>query len=239
MDGNTLHLPEIGSVKVIRSDRARSVSISVKPFTGVEVVMPAYLPEERVKEALQEKMGWIRKHLAKMARVEQRYTEFREGFTYQTRGHKLVLEKHEKPTLRVLVANGIIRVYYPAFVSAEHPKVQDAVRKGVEEAWRIEGKSWLPKRTAELAAKFGFTYTRVTIRSSRTRWGSCSWDNNINLSLHLMMLPDHLIDYVILHELAHTVHKNHGKQFWALLDKVTGNVQKLEDEINAMRIGVY
>jgi predicted metal-dependent hydrolase len=239
MDEQTLNIPEIGAVRVIRSTRARSLCISVKPFEGVEVVMPAHLSVEKAREAIQEKMGWIRKHIAKMARVERNYTEFREGNTYQTRAHRLVLEKHEKPTLRVLVSNGLIRVYYPAFAEVDHPKVQTAIRKGVEEAWRIEGKSWLPKRTAELAAKFNFNYSKVTVRSSRTRWGSCSWDNNISLSLHLMMLPDHLIDYVILHELAHTVHKNHGKSFWALLDKITGNVKVLENEINDLRIGVY
>lgn len=232
-------LPEIGAVHVVRSEKVKNLSISIKPVEGVEVVMPASLPFEKAREAVLEKMGWIRRHQAKMAKIEQRYTNFREGVEYTTRGHTVVLEKHEKPTLRVLVSNGKIKVYYPQFASVDHPKVQAAIRKGVEEAWRIEGRSYLPKRTAELAEKFGFSYSRVTVRSSRTRWGSCSWDNNINLSLHLMMLPDHLIDYVILHELAHTVHKNHGKMFWALLDKVTGNVQRLEDEINALRIGVY
>ena len=119
------------------------------------------------------------------------------------------------------------------------PKVQAAIHKAVEEAWRIEAKAVLPKRVSELAGKFGFKYQEVFVKNAKTRWGSCSHNNRINLSLHLMMLPDHLIDYVILHELTHTIHKNHGPKFWLYLDQITGGVKKLEKEINSKRIGLF
>jgi len=88
---------------------------------------------------------------------------------------------------------------------------------------RKEAKRLLYNRTKQLAAKHGFTFTDVKIQSSKSRWGSCSREKSINLSLYLMLLPVHLIDYVILHELCHTKEMNHGDKFWAWMDKVTEN----------------
>ena len=90
-----------------------------------------------------------------------------------------------------------------------------------------------------LAEKYKFKYKNVAIKNAKTRWGSCSFINNINLSLHLMRLPDHLIDYVILHELVHTKIKNHSRDFWQLLDIVSGNAKKLDREVKEYKIQIY
>ncbi|TVR75006.1 MAG: DUF45 domain-containing protein [Marinilabiliales bacterium] len=114
-----------------------------------------------------------------------------------------------------------------------------SVSPGAEEDLRLRARACLPGRTAMLAKEHGFTFRRVTVRRSRTRWGSCSAVNNINLSIFLMNLPEHLIDYVILHELVHTVHKNHSGDFWALLDKHTGGrARALAAEIRKHRITI-
>lgn len=98
---------------------------------------------------------------------------------------------------------------------------------------RREAKALLPRRVAELAYLHGFHYEGLTIRDSKTRWGSCSGRNTISLSLYLMQVPEHLQDYVILHELCHTVHHNHSSQFWALMDKVTdGKAHALRTELH-------
>ena len=80
--------------------------------------------------------------------------------------------------------------------------------------------SWLPARTSELASKYGFSYNRVFIKHNRSNWGSCSSKRNINLNMTLMLLPEYLRDYVILHELCHLQVFNHGAPFHKLLDKL-------------------
>ena len=92
-------------------------------------------------------------------------------------------------------------------------------------------KEFLGVRIKELADKFGFVYNKVTIRNQKTRWGSCSGKNNINLNMKLMNIPNHLIDYVILHELVHTKVKNHSPFFWGSLDIYVGKAKAIDKEL--------
>lgn len=94
------------------------------------------------------------------------------------------------------------------------------------EALRAAAKRDLPARIERLALQTGLRYTKLTIRAARTKWGSCSAKNGISLSLYLMTLPEHLRDFVILHELCHTVHHNHSARFHALLDRLVGGREK-------------
>lgn len=89
----------------------------------------------------------------------------------------------------------------------------------------VSAKKRLIDRLSYMAKKHGFTYNNVSIREQRTRWGSCSPKNNISLNLKLVLLPEELIDYVILHELVHTRIRNHSKKFWGVLDRYTGNAK--------------
>ena len=101
---------------------------------------------------------------------------------------------------------------------------------------RVEAKERLVNRLDDLSQIHGFTYNRVFIRNQKTRWGSCSGENNINLNVNLVRLPDELIDYTILHELVHTRVKDHSKQFWDELDKFVGNAKNLDKKLNNYKI---
>ena len=96
------------------------------------------------------------------------------------------------------------------------------------EALRKKAKAELPMRLSELAKRYGFVYNRVTIKHNATNWGSCSARSNINLNLNIVRLPKVLQDYVLLHELCHLRHQDHGHGFHLLLEHVlTDNLLKL------------
>lgn len=96
---------------------------------------------------------------------------------------------------------------------------------------RVRAKDELPERLKELADRYGFTYNKVTIKHNSTNWGSCSTKGNINLNLNLVRLPQVYRDYVLLHELCHLRHPDHGKAFHLLLEHLCmDNVLKLMDE---------
>ena len=86
------------------------------------------------------------------------------------------------------------------------------------------------------AEKYNFPYNRAVFRRQKTRWGSCSGRNNINLNINLVTLPEQLQDYVLLHELVHTKHKNHGKVFWAEMDRLIGDARQLRKEMRKYRL---
>ncbi len=117
-------------------------------------------------------------------------------------------------------------------MAKQKERYKDVVMPAPEEieAWRRKAKAELPPRLAELAARHGFTYNRVTIKHNATNWGSCSAKSNINLNLNIVRLPKVLQDYVLLHELCHLKHQDHGHAFHLLLEHVlTDNVIRLMD----------
>ena len=98
---------------------------------------------------------------------------------------------------------------------------------------RAAARKVLVERLDYLARKYGFNYNRVFIRNQKTRWGSCSNKNNINLNVNLVRLPDELIDYTILHELVHTRVKNHSRRFWDQMDLLLGDAKKIDKKLRA------
>jgi len=119
---------------------------------------------------------------------------------------------------------GEMRIICPPTADFADENLQVWLRKVIEEALRRNAKIILPPRLYMLSEQHKLPYKSVKINSSRGRWGSCSARKAINLSYFLVLLPKHLIDYVLLHELSHTREMNHGDRFWALLNSMTGGI---------------
>ena len=102
---------------------------------------------------------------------------------------------------------------------------------------RKKAEEYLPPLVQYWSSLFDLPYNKVTISKARSRWGSCSSKRDISLSFYLMLLPAHLMDYVILHELAHTREMNHGPEFWELLNQLTdGKALALRKELRMEQI---
>lgn len=119
-----------------------------------------------------------------------------------------------------------VRARAAARTAVEPQLPPDEYKVRVEELRRA-AKADLPQRIERLSQQTGLKYAGLTIRASRTKWGSCSGRNTISLSLFLMNLPEHLRDFVIIHELCHTVHHDHSPRFHALLDRLVGGNEKV------------
>jgi hypothetical protein len=105
-------------------------------------------------------------------------------------------------------------------------KVRLEKSRALPELDREDARKILNQRLSELAAEHNFEYNRVFIRRQKTRWGSCSSKNNINLNMNLLHLPSELVDYVLLHELTHTRVKDHSSNFWDELETVCPGAKK-------------
>ncbi|MFZ1517944.1 MAG: SprT family zinc-dependent metalloprotease [Ignavibacteriaceae bacterium] len=239
MSSRVFKINEVGDVLFRHSYKARYLSISMKPFIGVRVSVPVGMSYSSAVRMVNGKKSWIIQHLNKMKEFEKQQTIFNEHSDYCTKSRKLYLKQADRKNISVRLSEGKINVLYPTELNSDSREVQNAIRKGIERALKIEAKLFLPDRVKSLASKFSFKFNKLSLKNIKSRWGSCSRNNNINLSVHLMRLPAHLIEYVILHELAHTIHHNHSPHFWNLLNDITGNAKLLDKELRNYRISIY
>ncbi len=134
---------------------------------------------------------------------------------------------------------GKMEIVCPPEADFKDEALQEWFHKVIEEALRRNAKVVLPPMLEALARANHLVYRSVKINSSRGRWGSCSGSKNINLSYFLLLLPSHLIEYVLLHELCHTIEMNHGEKFWALLNRMTdGKALALREELRKYQTSI-
>lgn len=91
---------------------------------------------------------------------------------------------------------------------------------------------YLTQKLEQLSCQLNLPYNRLTIRAQKTRWGSCSAKKNINLNYRLLFIDEELLDYIVLHELIHTVHMNHSKAFWTCLESFMPDARRRDKKIN-------
>ncbi len=144
----------------------------------------------------------------------------------KTLSFSLRIETKDVRNFHLSLNGGILTIVCPDVEDITEERVQNTIRNAVEHAMRYEAKRLFPAKLDSLAKQFNFTYGGISINKSRSRWGSCSSRKSINLSYYCLLLPEYLIDFVMLHELCHTIEMNHGVRFWSLLDKVTGGKAK-------------
>ena len=238
-DQKRINIDSIGSIVLRKSIRAKHLAIRIKPNEGVSVTIPkriSFLEGERFAIS---KKNWILKHLPKIEAIEKSAKTFDEQTEFKTKNYQLVIKKTDVKSVFVTIKKPVVELSIPKEMDIKEEFVQNAIKFGIIETLRIEAKSYIPEKVKMFANKFGFKYNKLFFKNIKTRWGSCSGRNNINLNVHLMRLPDELIDYVILHELVHTVHKNHSKTFWMRLEEVCPSSKKFDKELKKYSPNYY
>ena len=192
--------------EIIRSNR-KTLSISVDSFGKLTVRAPMRCGQERIFAFLREKEAWIRKKQAeKAAFAPSLPTEDLDGYTLLILGREYKISLIDGAKIGLNTDVGVL------YLPKKNTQAR-LVRWLKENAKRI-----LTAVTAQTAQRMGTSYRSVTITSARSRWGSCSYDNAVRYSFRLLFAPKEVVEYVTVHELAHTKHKNHSKAFW---DEVT------------------
>jgi predicted metal-dependent hydrolase len=224
---NTLNIEGIGTVSIYKRRGLKSMRLSVTNTGVVRLSVPTYVSQRTALAFVMSKRGWLQEHTVKRRSTLINAQPIGKRHTL----HFIVNFQIDVPQTRVRA--GKILVNYPAGMSSEDEAVQQAATKACVRALRDEAESLLPGRVAEIAGKTDFAYKSVVIKKLSGRWGSCDQDHNIVLNLFLMQLPWELIDYVILHELVHTRHLNHGEDFWAEFMRWQPAAKQLRRQIRA------
>ena len=238
MNSKSYTLDGIGEVVVRKHHQARRITIKLRPGQPPRVVIPQLMAFDRGFKFAVEKRDWIAEHLPIIDNSANRLV-YNEERSFSSRLHTVRFVRCNIRCVQAVKADGGYEMRFPAETDFNSARVQRQIEMFLTEMLRHEAKHYLPDRVAKLAAAHGFGYNQLTVKNVRTRWGSCSAQNNINLNIHLMRLPEYLSDFVILHELCHTVHKNHGPKFHQLLDTLVGGHEKqLDKELNKYKIQI-
>lgn len=204
---------EFGQITVRRSARASQVRIRVAPDGRLRASLPLYAPLFLVKRLLKNSRDELRSIIAE----SQPSLEYKNGMQIG-KSHTLVIRSKDSGEFSVSTHGQQIIASLPAGESLSAPSVRQKIRDAIIKALRKEAKSYLPRRLKFLATEHGYEYENVRFSHASSRWGSCSSSGTISLNIALMKLPFELIDYVLVHELAHTRQMNHSQDFWTLVE---------------------
>lgn len=191
-----------------RSAEATEPRIDVD-IDGVTVVLPE-CGDDDPETLLKENAAWVldktRKYDAYREDIPDRRFEEGATFLYLGEEHEVIVES--RPTSEV--TDGALRL-------AEHHVEQTSVKRALEALYRRKARETFEERTDYYAAEIGVDYEQIEVRNQRTKWGSCSTTGTLGLNWRLMMAPPDVLDYVVLHEVAHLREQTHSEAFWDLI----------------------
>lgn len=224
----------IGDVAVSKRRNSRTMRLSVHPEKGLLLSIPFCVSFADAERYVLESREWIAKTLQRQKQKGERHL-FTPQSHFNCRSTTLMFATTDSRSkiLSAKINDYVVTVTYnPQLVDFKLDKVQTFIKKAIITSMQMEAEKLLFPRIDEISKRTGLTFRKVSIGNALTRWGSCSSNKDIILSCRLLMLPDHLVDFIILHELCHIAQMNHGPKFHELLYKLSdGKAPQYEKEL--------
>lgn len=213
-----VEVEDIGTVTLYKRRGARNVRLSIAHDGAVRVTLPAWAPYKAGLDFLMKRLDWVKAQQPATLVLDKGYNV--------GKAHHIHFEPTATASISTRLRGNEIVVLLPSGVAQTSLKAQQAAQKAAIRALKKEANHLLPHRLETLAKQHGYSYRSVAVKQLKGRWGSCSQHKDIVLNCFLMQLPWDLIDYVILHELAHTKVMAHGPAFWAEMGQAVPDVQQ-------------
>jgi predicted metal-dependent hydrolase len=211
------------TVHVVFRPRARRYLLGLRPDGAARLVIPRRGTESEGLRFLDRSEEWLRKRVAQWRSRSEARQPWRDGARFLFRGEEITLRVEER-SLRF--SDQTIPI---------HPALPD-YREVVMVHLRRMAERELPVRTQELARLHGIDIRLTTVRSQKTRWGSCSAQGTISLNWRLIQAPAHVVDYLIIHELMHRREMNHSSRYWKLVAAACPDYRRAEKWLKSRRI---
>ncbi|MEJ5257321.1 MAG: SprT family zinc-dependent metalloprotease [Fervidobacterium sp.] len=189
----------------------RKISIYVDYDGTVKISVPKSMTENELQSFLRRREPDIRRLIERFSAQKSVFTS-KNAILYFGEERKIIINSDSTVPLRYVDGTFFLNSRY----------VDDANKLAI---WwlRKQAEEYLPKKVNEISKIMGVTYKKVTVKDTKTRWGSCSTKGTISLNWRLIMAPIGVVEYVIVHELAHIVHPNHKQEFWKFVGKFVPN----------------
>jgi predicted metal-dependent hydrolase len=196
-----------------RNSRSKKLSISVRKNGKIVVVSPPLVPKFLISKFIDQNKSWIETQKKKVSKNKFIDQDFVMIFGKK---YEIKLEETLGPSkIELKEKTIIIKLHSPQELSFD-PSNPPAV---LTRFLKNTAQHYITKKTNNMSKKMGLSYGKISFRSQRTRWGSCSSLGNLNFNINLIHFPPLVIDYVIIHELAHRKHMDHSRNFWQLVEK--------------------
>jgi predicted metal-dependent hydrolase len=213
---------------LVRRPYRRSVTVSIYPDNRVAVRAPASVPLGRIEDFLRRKTGWILDQLKRNeSRPQKPQRSYQDGevFSFLGRPYKLRVTRGEKASFET--EDLVWKLVLP-------PKLTDSEEREYA-AWRISdwcrsmAQKVLPERVRFYQPCFSASPLRIRVGEFTSQWGSCSSRGKLSFNWKIILAPLEIVDYVVVHELAHLVHLNHSPHFWALVSSVLADYRECRE----------
>jgi len=209
--------------RLVRTKR-KTIAIYIR-YDGVEVRAPIKMPKQDIDRFVMHKMNWIEEKTSLMQERSANRHSFNIGYCSYIR-YRGALYPIKAGDSTESLFNDTAFIVPPNLSSKE-------IKNACIHIYRIQAKVHIEQRTAHFAKIMALNYASVGITGAQKQWGSCTSKKRLNFSWRLMMADDDLIDYVIVHELAHTVELNHSARFWAIVEGVMPDYRSLKARLNS------
>jgi predicted metal-dependent hydrolase len=201
--------------KIIRSAR-KTIALVVTPDARVIVRAPHETSIDYIEWLIEKKSNWLKQKLAHVKKInaihkKKKYLDG-EGFLYLGKWLRLRINKHQDQPL----------IYDSDFLYLKEKDLLNA-EDLIIDWYKGKSREVLTERVNWFVACYGFSFSKITITEAQKRWGSCGSNNTLNFSWRLVTAPMEVIDYVVVHELCHTIEKNHSKKFWIKVKTILPN----------------
>lgn len=209
----------------IAKQRSNRLSLSVSPDGSVVVTKPRLMPDFMVRRFVEKNQDWIIKQQARRQRQKPLMTD-EMVLIFGQRYERVNSVNQTLPTGINIVNQQAI--YRPVATATQltSSQLQKKADQALDAFLKRAATNYILPRTAQLAEKMQISYRSISLKQQRSRWGSCSSQARLNFNWRLTHFAPDIIDYVIIHELAHRVHMNHGRDFWRLVAKFDPEYQK-------------
>ena len=223
---------DIGQVLYRKNGRARNIAIRISRNGEVKVTVPRLCTFQTAENFVFKKHQWIKEKIISLERKKEQKLAWEDGTLISMHQARIYIEKGESDNIDVNQSGSDFQVFLPADFKKESEEDQLSLQHVIAGIGLKEAKVQLPGILKAIAEKNRLSYAKVGVRRMKSRWGSCSPENKVSLNSALIFLSYDLIEYVLLHELVHTIHKNHGKDFWALVLKLMPDAMERRKMLN-------
>lgn len=225
MNNSNLNLP----YTIIRSSKRKTAAIKISD-KGIEVRIPEWVDDKWVDQWLVKRRSWIEKHYFEQAENNERFClNIKQGAAFPLLGKNYALNWCKDSRTSVSLDNKVLKV---VISNRSKKQVEECVRQALVRWYKVQAEELLKERMDYWQLVIGLNCNSLKIKGFKRRWGSCSASGEVSLNWRLVMAPQELIDYVIIHELAHLRYMNHGSEFWKLVGVFCPDWKNRRKELN-------